>query len=282
MSTDIQIIEQSPSVWQFPGQLPQKPLGNFGICDGSAVAKLRQSAEPWRYGHAYFIWNVVGGHFVLAASSKYTAFTKGEKETAPIIGMMTLVETDLNSDGTMVKNNQVYIIKSLGVQALKPFVLDNNTKTYPSFIEGPGGYAERLLTAMYDNVALRYEFRDDDCQGDLGLIKFWPQHASLQGAGQVYNADAMGPASVVPLRRQILTGGKASEETINVVFTSGKEVRVEQDPLQPIPAGLAAIVMPLQIIAYGSPECAVRCMPACVTADGRIQVVQTKGPTDGR
>jgi hypothetical protein len=128
------------------------------------------------------------------------------------------------------------------------------------------------MVAAYDNMFLKYEFEDDDCSGDLGLVKFWPQHSSLQGEKQVYNGDAMGPPSVTPLRRPLVTGGKNSSEQVNVKVETGKAVMVAGDPLAPVPEGVESVILPVQVIVYGQPECSVKCMPACLLPNGQIAV----------
>jgi hypothetical protein len=125
-----------------------------------------------------------------------------------------------------------------------------------------------IQAALNENIALRYHYGDDECQGDLGLARFWTQHGQVAGGDTKTNSTPIGPGGLMPLRRPLITGGKDSDAKITFTAQNQRAVIIEADPLMTIPT--ATLTVPLTIIAYGNQLRAVSCAPACQMPDGRI------------
>jgi hypothetical protein len=279
----LQVLDSPPFPFSFPGQLAERPAnGSYGLLDGARTPS-RQSAEPWRYYTCFVsLTAVAGANASLAAAQAFTAFDKGtgEDTTQASYGALSLADTDANVGGSFGKQQEQFVLRSLGVQVEAPFILSGSEKQYPAWLAD--GYQKRIQTAFLNNFAVRYSYADTECAGDLGLIKLWPQHAASNGETYVKNAEPIGPAVLTPFRRPLLAGSNTSNDKMTLTLLSGKAFRIDGDPVQPIPVGVTAIVVPVQFVVYGYPITKPQCSPACLLPDGRIVVAPLMQPQGGQ
>jgi hypothetical protein len=270
----LSLLENPPFVLNFPGQLAESPEKGYGIADSYWDSRRsRQGAEPWRYFTYLWRFAVTTAGFVMAADTSIDGFDAGVGDDYPSSqtnGALSLIETDLNKEGAFVKNSDQFSIKSLGISFDDPCEFDADSKTYGAWLDY---YAPRLQAAVMANSALTYKYGDDECVGDLGLARFWPQHAAMKGGAARTNGEPIGIAVLMPLRRPLITGGKDSDSKITITAKTSREYTVEADGVYPIPGTVTSVVLPMVVIAYGNAGRAFRCAPACMTADGRILAV---------
>jgi hypothetical protein len=274
-----QTLAQKPDVWNFFGQVPERP-GKLedGLCDTNAGI-TKQAAEPWRYATAQLTMTHTGTNWVAAASTEFTLLDKGEGQEMPNATNVDLTgsETDLNKDGGMAKGaDNVWVIQSLGAQFVQPYAQsgDPSVKLYTAAIDN---LAARVQKAWYDNAFMELDYQDEDCPRTMGLAKFWPQHASTHGNEIVTNSASIGQANAMPLRRPFMSGSAKGDYAASMKIKTNQEFRVEDDPAFPVPDAITEIVIPLQILLYGRPGCNTRCVPVCVRPDGSMFTKQLNG-----
>lgn len=271
----IEVVSAPPDIWNWTGQVPQVPKeGNYGLCDPNA-SDLRQGAEPWRYATVVFEFTRTGALWTLTASQSIEVLGKGDGQSNDALTGVNLsgTDTDLNKDGGMTKGYyNVYVIQALGMQFVQPYAASDTDPAAKQYLASIDNLSPRLQKAMLDNVFLEMDYEDEDCPRTMGLAKFWPQHAASHGNEIVFNGASLGPSQVMPMRRPFMSGSAKGDWSAKMKAKTGPAFQVEDDPAFPVETTVETILVPLQALFYGRPSCAQRCMPACLTGDGKILV----------
>jgi hypothetical protein len=284
-ATQLRVQPLNPLNWK--GQLVEMPANGYGICDRTTLAKLRTSALPLQYSKVIFSFTVAAGSNVAVLTPQtQTAFVVGQNESGQGFLKNTGSQTIAYEQGAFIKDGQNFTIQTFGFECEEPIIITQDQATPPNQIfnyrEFQDWMSSRVQKAVYDNIFAKYFYPSMECSGDLGLIKYFTMPTAKAGGGggdgngQIVTTGQPtgGPSSLFPLRRTLVTGSQVKQDQIQIQLSNGQQLNVEGAGAFPIPPDVTSIAVPILVTAYGYPDCAPKCMPACVTPRGEIVISQ--------
>jgi hypothetical protein len=249
-----------------PANMPAGVISKgYGVCDPE-FRDIRQSAEPWRYATGYLTWTISGGNLTLAASlTQISLFNQGIDEAigqgfaAAVVN--TASDTDLNSEGAPIKEDQSFWAVGMGIDVQRSFTTDNTqVKVYAPWLDV---YQGRIQQVVMENFALTYTFGDEACRYQMGTVGMYAPHAgSLNTEQRNRNGAGIGPGQIMPFRAPIAMGARDASDQLTVVLSNGWGLTVSADDIVPVPDAITQVRTPIQVMIYGFPVCKP-CGPVC-------------------
>jgi hypothetical protein len=243
-----------------PANMPAQSIAKgFGVCDPQ-FRDIRQAAENWRFATAYLTLVAAAGDLTIAASQTVaTLFDYGIDQSLAGQGfaaatLATSSDTDLNSEGAPVKEDQSFVAVAMSVDVQRCFTsAGTQTKVYPQWLDA---YQGRIAQVFMENFALQFAFGDEACKYQVGTFGMYPPAGgALSSESRMRNGAGIGPAQLMPFRRPIAMGARDSSDQLSIVIQNGWGITISGDPIVPVPAEVTAVRVPVLIQLYGLPVC---------------------------
>lgn len=218
------------------------PCDEEGLDSRVQLQEMRYAIQLWTFGVA-----APGNDAIIAAGTRRQSFVEGVGDAGTELGwgtpVLTQAQCNLFPQGSLNNaDNGAFVGRSIGLSLLRPFVYNSTTgeRTYSELVDS---YAERAGRALLESLELSMFQRDNETTLYLGLPQHWP------GAHQLVQCDyatlnkANGALAMFPLRRDyvFIDDNKGSQNYL--IGTVARQLTIDSDPADPIPAGFSIPVM---------------------------------------
>jgi len=274
-----------PNMEPFPLMPPGIPADfnrfGAGACD-PGFRGIKQASEPWRFGKAYIrgvaVAGAAGGVTIAANPNGVDLFNYGDSDTLTPYGFATAIagisDTDLNTQGAPVKENEKYYAVGMGIELGRPFTTDNTQlKTYDAWVDA---YRQRFFECITENFGVQFQFGDEACEYLLGTLNMWPGLSGNQGGGTFRSGGGLGVSQMVPFKRPVEMGARDMSDQITISLINNWNLSIPADPFIFVPVGITSVVFPVTVSLYGFPICAPpRAMNANASAAALIEAAES-------
>ncbi len=246
---------------QPPGQ-PSEPQSGPGVCVNDKVRTLASGLNPFRFGRAALRFNVQapGAPLILSAAKEaVTLFDKGINEDSASAGLnvfgasLTETDTDTSKDGALVPNKYLFEMMGMGVIVGRPIA-----KT----IAGGDGvgrrhwfrlYDDELMAAVLEHASLAIQFPDgQSINYETGPLILWPGHGGALVQSKASNGSPI-VAAYMPFRAAGNTGGRSSDDKIEIVTRVPRTVEIESSPVVAEQTQPLEVFVPFHVVLFGRP-----------------------------
>jgi len=238
----------------------------WGACD-KQFRNLDSRLVPWRFATAFVRATRIAGPpvaYQIAAGQTFSLFGEGEGDVGASSGVtnaLTNVETNAQREGGLVQNEQLYFTVGMGVTVLQPFLVTPPlapatavsiaSKISAAEIDDPiSGYGRRLIRAVEQNFAGLVSHGTGACNYKMGPLDTW---GTATRGGDTSSSDPVA-GQFWYMATPDLSTGTAQSNALEFRLDNPRTVIVRENALNPIPAGLDAII-PIRVMLFGFPAC---------------------------
>ncbi|MDP3274078.1 MAG: hypothetical protein Q8Q09_02715, partial [Deltaproteobacteria bacterium] len=166
-------------------------------------------------------------------------------------GSLTETDTDASKDGALVPNKFHFEMMGLGIiigQPIAKRLVGDGLARKPWFRY----YDKDLQAAVLEHCALSISYPDGQSLNyDTGPLVLWPGHGGAIGDASVSNGSPI-VAAYMPFRAAGNTGGRASDEKIEIVARVPRTIEIESyQGTESTQAG--DLYIPFHVILFGRP-----------------------------
>jgi uncharacterized protein YjlB len=223
---------------------------------------LSSGLNPFRFGRAALRFSVQSPGYPLvlsAAKEAATLFDKGLNEDSASANLfafgasLTETDTDTSKDGALVPNKYLFEMMGMGVIVGRPIA-----KPF-SFNDGVGRrywfryYDDELMAAVLEHASLAIQFPDgQSINYETGPLVLWPGHGGAIQQSKVSNGSPI-VAAYMPFRAAGNTGGRSSDDKIEVIVRVPRAVEIESSPIQTEQTQQGDVYVPVHVVLFGRP-----------------------------